>query len=249
MAAVARMFAEAGCVGGVLSLQGGSCSPYRYVLPALASDKDHAAWYSDTFAPKNGASIIKATAIVGRRDGAPFLHCHGLWDTGEDGVRMGHMLPFDCVIEQPIAVTGFGSTTALFEGLPDPETNFTLFSVQGDPVEGGGLFLRVRPNEDICTTIETACRHHAIKEARIFGIGSIYEPVFENGSRIPCIATEIEIESGLVETTGNGPRATLDVAVVDVDGAIFHGRLKHGDNPVGVTFELLIVGNDPEATS
>ena len=47
MAGVARLFAEAGCRGGMVFLDGVSCAPLRYVLPALSSDGVHAAWYSD----------------------------------------------------------------------------------------------------------------------------------------------------------------------------------------------------------
>ncbi|WP_245505150.1 MULTISPECIES: DUF296 domain-containing protein [unclassified Neorhizobium] len=105
------------------------------------------------------------------------------------------------------------------------------------------MLLRVRPNEDIATVIEDVCHQHGIESGRIFGIGSINEPVFEDGRRVACLATEIAVETGLLEQTAEGPRATLDAAVVDTDGVIYQGRLARGDNPVGVTFELVIVGN------
>jgi hypothetical protein len=244
MAGVARIFADAGCQGGVLQLEGGACDPFRYVLPALSSDPLHAAWYSDTLAPAGGATIVKATAMVGRRDGAPFLHCHGLWDTGEAAPRMGHMLPFDSVVSQPIRVSGHGSPTAWFEGVPDAETNFTLFALADAPDEAGAgnLFLRVRPNEDIGAAVAAACEARGIVAAEIFGIGSIHEPAFDDGRHVPCVATEILIERGAVIDFANGLRAVLDVVVVDVAGAVTRGRLELGENPVGVTFELLVVG-------
>ena len=40
---------------------------------------------------------------------------------------MGHMLAPDTMVTEPIEVIGIGLKTATFEGLPDPETNFTLF--------------------------------------------------------------------------------------------------------------------------
>ncbi|MCQ1807186.1 hypothetical protein NOK06_12445 [Neorhizobium galegae] len=91
--------------------------------------------------------------------------------------------------------------------------------------------------------IEDVCREHGIESARIYGIGSINEPVFEDGRRVVCLATEIAIENGLLENTPDGLRASIDAAVVDTDGVIYHGRLAHGDNPVGVTFELVIIEN------
>jgi hypothetical protein len=36
------------------------------------------------------------------------------------------------------------------------------------------------------------------------------------------------------------PRASLDIDVVDIEGRIFAGEIVRGDNPVCVTFELVI---------
>jgi len=241
MAGVARVFAEAGCKGGFVNIEGGACDPFRYVLPAFSPDADHAAWYSATFAPEAGGKFQAATAIFGERDGSPFLHCHGIWDTGEGMLRMGHVLPFDSVVSRPIPVRGYGSATATFDSVSDPETNFTLFSAKGESVPGNGILLRVRPNEDVGMAIEEVCRKRGIESAHIYGIGSINEPVFEDGHRVACLATEIAIENGLLENTADGLRASVDAAVVDTEGVIYHGRLARGDNPVGVTFELVII--------
>lgn len=242
LAGMARVFEEAGCKGGFVNIEGGACDPFRYVLPAFSPDNEHAAWYSATFAPDAGGRFQAATAIFGERNGTPFLHCHGIWDTGEGALRMGHVLPLDSIVSEPIRVSGYGSTTATFDSIPDPETNFTLFSAKGESEPGNGILLRIRPNEDVALVIEAVCVDLGIQHARVFGIGSINEPVFEDGRRVVCLATEIVIENGIVEKTAAGLRATLDAAVVDTDGAIYHGRLVRGDNPVGVTFELVIVG-------
>ena len=247
MDAVARVFREAGCRGGFLTIGTGTCNPFRYVLPALSPDAEHAAWYSETFAPAAGGRFLGATAIVGERDCAPFLHCHGMWDTGEGVRRMGHVLPFDSVVGEAIAVSGWGSGNAAFVSLPDSETNFTLFSPRGGDEAGNGVLLRLRPNEDVCTAVEEVCTDLGIRKARVHGIGSIFEPAFEDGRRIPCLATEIAIEEGIVEMTGEGLRARIDAAVVDVSGEIHQGRLARGGNPVGVTFELVIIAEGGDA--
>ena len=123
-------FAAAGCIGGFVTLRGGQCDPFRYVMPAASPDAHHVAWYSDTFAPEGSVTIERAGAIVGRRDGKPFVHCHGIWNT-QEGMRMGHLLAPDTMVTEPVEAIGIGLKTATFEGLPDPETNFTLF----EPVE------------------------------------------------------------------------------------------------------------------
>jgi hypothetical protein len=53
-------------------------------------------------------------------------------------------------------------------------------------------------------------------------------------------ATEVLIREGSVRSLGGRPRARLSIDVVDMEGAMFSGSLVHGDNPVCVTFELVI---------
>ena len=235
MAGVARVFAEAGCRGGVIWLDGVSCDPFRYVLPALSTDGIHAAFYSDTKAPPGRVTIGASTASVGWREGAPFLHCHGQWTDAAGGTAMGHLLPFDSVVAADADVWGLGCPQAWFEGLPDTETNFTLFAATGGDA-GRGVLLRLRPDEDVTTAIEAVALAHGLTDARVHGIGSICCLSFEDGRRVDCIATEVRIDEGRI---AHG-RAQIDVSVVDIDGAIHRGRLAAGRNPVGVTFEILI---------
>lgn len=234
MAAVARLFADAGCKGGVVWLDGVTCDPLRFVLPAPSTDGIHAAWYSDLHAPHGPVTIGRATATVGWKDGAPFLHCHGTW-----GGTMGHLLPSESVLAADARVAGIGAPDAWFEALPDPETAFTLFTPQGG---GGvtGLLARLLPGEDVTTAIETLCACHGIGDARLHGVGSIDHVRFEGGGRMDCHATELRLD-GATLTAG---RATIPIEVVDIAGTIMRGRLERGTNPVGVTLELLIERTD-----
>jgi hypothetical protein len=231
---VARLFADAGCKGGILWLDGLVCDPMRFVLPALSPGPEHAAFYSATHAPDGPVRIGASTSSVGWRDGAPFLHCHGQW-SGGFGTAMGHLLPADSILAEDAQVRGLGSPDAWFEALPDPETNFTLFAASGG---GGsdGLVARLRPDEDVCAAIAALAAEHRIPRARVHGLGSIAEPRFADGRRVPCVATEVRIDAGRV---ADG-QVALDVSLVDVDGAIHAGQLAPGLNRVGVTFELLI---------
>ncbi len=239
MQAVGDLFSAQGCKGGVLALDAITCAPLRYVLPALSTDGLHAAWYSDTHAPAGRVSIARATATVGWRDAVPFLHCHGIW-TPDGTPRMGHLLPLDSVLAGDAEVTGLGSPDAWFEGLPDPETAFTLFTPQGGG-EGRALLARILPGEDCVTAIETLCAAHGITDADIHGVGSIDHIRFAEGHRMDCLATELRFDGA----TLRAGRALLPIEVVDTDGTIAKGTLTRGDNPVGVTLELIIAPRNP----
>ncbi len=239
-AAVAKGFADAGCTGGIVFFQGGRFDPFRYVMPAASADPRYAAWYSETHEPPGAVTIVRAAAIVGVRDGKPFLHCHGIWDTAE-GRRAGHMLAPMTTVAEASEVSGIGFREATFEAMPDPETNFTLFEpVQTGGVGGGALLAKVRPNEDITLAVEEICSRHGIASANVHGIGSLNSVRFADGTEVASYATEVLIRQGSVRTVDGRPQARLDIDVVDMDGGIFSGVLVRGDNPVCVTFELVI---------
>lgn len=236
---VARLFAAAGCPGGVAFLDGVMCQPLDYVLPALSTDGLHAAWYSDSLSLAGTACILRATASVGRHDGQPFLHCHGLWQEGgdpDDGgpTLMGHLLPGSRVA-QDCRISGIGTRDAWFDRRPDPETAFTLFQIEGGG-DGPGLIARIAPGEDVASAIESLCATHGITDARVHGLGSIDHIRFAEGNRVDCLATELRFDGARVA----GGRAVLPIDVVDIDGAVHAGTLTRGDNSVGVTLEILI---------
>ncbi|MCV0397779.1 MAG: DUF296 domain-containing protein [Rhizobiaceae bacterium] len=243
--AVADAFASLGAKSGYIRLRGAKVSPMRYVIPAATPDETHAAWYSETFAPDGVTVIEDAGLIVGSRDGEPFLHCHGLWRTPDGALRMGHLLPLDSEFAEPVEAEAWALDGALFEVRDDAETNFRLFrAVEGGmrPSDGGRktVACTVKPNQDIGHAIEGVCRAHGIESADIHGIGSLVEADFEDGSRLASYATEVLVKSGRYEAGG----ASLDIALVGLDGSIAEGRLTRGVNPVCVTFELLIVADE-----
>lgn len=238
MDAVGDLFAAQGCRGGVLDLAGVVCDPMRFVLPAPSTDGLHAAWYSETHAPDGPWRIHSATATVGCKDGAPFLHCHGIWG---DPRQMGHILPFDCRLAEDAQVSGLAAPDAWFEVLPDPETAFSLFTPQGGGEgQGGGagqgLFARLLPGEDVITAIESLAARHGIARARLHAVGSIDHIRFAEGHGVACHATELRFSNAAL-TDG---RAHIPIEVVEIDGTISCGTLTRGNNPVGVTLELII---------
>ena len=154
---------------------------------------------------------------------------------------MGHLLPLEAELAEPVEAEAWAVTDAVFDVADDPETGFRLFRPALLPKGGAGgaaaLLCAFRPNQDIGAAIEAACRLHGIGDASVHGIGSLIGADFEDGTGMSSYATEVLRAAGPV----SGGRATLDVAMVGMDGELAEGTLSRGVNPVCVTFEILIV--------
>lgn len=105
-----------------------------------------------------------------------------------------------------------------------------------------GYAVRVAPNIDICTALETFCRERGITHANIQGgVGSTVGAVFDDGRVVEPFVTELLIRNGEVLMNAAGQlQARLDVSMVDYKGGVSEGRLARGQNPVLVTFELAL---------
>src|ERR1700750_1865077 len=77
--AARRGLAAEGFTSGLLNFRRGALGPFAYVMPALSKTGENAAFYSDTYRPAGVTRLKLAAMTLGRRDGAPFFHCHGLW--------------------------------------------------------------------------------------------------------------------------------------------------------------------------
>lgn len=247
-AALTGALARAGFSSGFARLDGLALAPLRYVIPAPSPDDAHVAWYSATHAPDGVAIVEKAGAIVGMRDGAPFIHCHGVWRQEDGARRAGHLLPDEAVVARDGRVAAWGVAGAAFVARDDAETNFKLFAAEPADTgalhkEGGlpALACTIRPNGDIAQALEAACRANGLENADIFGIGSLAGVDFADGRHVASYATEVTIDAGQVRRDGQTAACALDVSLVDMDGAVHEGRLVRGRNPVCVTFEVLAV--------
>ena len=134
---------------------------------------------------------------------------------------------------------------AAFEVSPDAETNFSLLQVRAKPARSdstNGLVVRVRPNQDLCLALEALCAERNIRRARICGgVGSLIGTVFDDGRTVEPFVTEVFIHRGVVEPGLDGAlQAEVDVGLVAYTGEIAEGRLARGQNPVLITFELVL---------
>lgn len=244
--AVRRSFAAAGFVSGTAKLDGLALSPFAYVMPALSQTPEHAAFYSDTFRPVGVARIEMGAMTFGLRDGAPFFHAHALWIEGDGRRSGGHIMPDETMLAEAITLEAVGLDGAAFLAEPDPETHFKLFGPKpserlGATREGRFFALRVKPNVDFCGALEAFCAERGIVRATIHGgVGSTIGARFEDGGVVENFATEVAITGGQIVDDGAGLEAQVDVALVDYTGARAKGRYRRGDNPVLMTFELVL---------
>jgi predicted DNA-binding protein with PD1-like motif len=264
MQAVAQSMQGIGAQCATFRMQGGGFEPFSYVMPALAKTSAHAVYFSDTYPVEGAVRLETASVTFGQRDGKPWLHSHAIWIEASGRRHCGHLLPDDIQVNHPIHAQGVAVRGATFTVCPDGETNFTLFvplksmarssqttagvnAAQKPPASSQtprskGYALRVAPNIDICTALETFCRERGITHAKIQGgVGSTVGAVFDDGRVVEPFVTELLIRNGDVFTNAAGQtQAQLDVSMVDYKGGVSEGRLARGQNPVLVTFELAL---------
>lgn len=245
--AARRGFATEGFAGGVLNIKSGALGPFAYVMPALSTTGENAAFYSDTFRPEGITRLRMGAMTLGSRDGAPFFHCHALWTEADGRAGGGHILPEETMVAEPFEVDAFGLDGAVFTAEPDAETNFKLFgpvpsAASRAQTTSRAYALRLRPNQDFAGALEAFCRERGISNAKLHGgVGSIIGARFADGRSVEPFATEMAVRAGAIVLGAEGRlEATLDVALVDYTGGLAMGRLLRGDNPVLMTMELVL---------
>ncbi|WP_164738174.1 PPC domain-containing DNA-binding protein [Frigidibacter oleivorans] len=235
-AAVADGGADGGADGACAILDGVALAGMAYVMPDGPPDDRHAAWYSETCTARN-VTLDRATAPVGRRDGAWFLHCHAMWNGG-----MGHLLNDRCILAADCEVTLWLTQGARLEVAPDPETGFPLFAPRAMAAVTGAnaATVTVRPHEDLHAALEAACATAGLIDADLHGIGSLIGAGFHDAPPMSAPMSEVLLLPGCRLEAGR--IGALPVACVDPWGTIHQGHLRRGAGPVCVTFEVLAVG-------
>ena len=237
---------------GVARLTGGRFFPFAYAMPALSRTSEHAVYFSDRFDAAEPVSFEAATVTFGvRADGRPWLHCHADWRSADGQRHCGHVLPEDAVlIEAPARAELWALHGAAFTVVADDETRFSLFKPL--PVDDAStavpcdqalaVAVRLSPNQDVCRTLEAVCRAHGRSTATLRGgVGSTVGAVFDDGRIVEPFVTETLVRQGRIVADADGqPRAEIDVTMVDYLGGQHQGRLARGQNPVLVTFELVL---------
>lgn len=231
----------AGLASAAVVFEGAVLAPFRYYLPGPSSDPTHAAWFAG---PHEAASarVERANATFGWRDGAPYVHCHAVWIEPDGTRRGGHIIPEATIVQAPALARAWGLRDVAIRAMADAETNFTLFAPAEGPAGEGLIAARIRPNEDLCTSIEALCRARGIAAAAIRGsLGSLVGARFTDGGVVADLATEVLVRSGGVRPGVDGaPRAEITLLVADTEGVVHEGVLAREENAVCITFELFL---------
>ncbi|UTD29192.1 PCC domain-containing protein [Bradyrhizobium sp. WD16] len=241
---LAQALVERSASSAVLAIEAGALSTLAYVMPAPSASPDHAVFYSSRFDAAGPVQRASGRITFGQRLGEPWLHCHAHW-TAADGRRgCGHVLPEHARTAAPLALSGWLLDGAAFAVTDDAETHFSLFEpvATGAATAANAIALRIRPNEDLCGTLEALCAERGIRRGVIRGgVGSLIGAAFDDGRLVEPHITEVFIRDGVISPGDDGrPRATIDISLVDDTGGIHAGRLIRGANPVLVTFEMAL---------
>ncbi|HEX3995609.1 MAG TPA: DUF296 domain-containing protein [Acetobacteraceae bacterium] len=234
--AITAPLVEAGFQSGTVTLRGTALCPFRYVMPGPADNASHVAYFSAPSAPAGVTRIEQANATFGWAGEKPFIHCHAVWTEPDGSRRGGHILPYETIIAEPGEGIAWGFDGVRIDAKPDPETNFTLFQPSGAGL-GSGVVARIKPNQDILTALETIAQAHGITNAVVRGsLGSLIGARFTHGGQVEDHATEVLVREGHIKDG----KAALDLLVVDMQGHVHEGWLRHGENPVCITFDLIL---------
>lgn len=243
-----------GATSAAMRLSGGSFDCFAYCMPALSKTSDHAVYFSETFRVEGQVLLETASVTYGIRDGKPWLHCHAVWREADGRRHCGHLLPDQIQVIDGINASGGAVHGAEFVVTPDAETNFSLFMPRVTPNysavpqrqasanSSSSYIVRLSPNIDVCYALESFCHQNGITSAMIQGgVGSTVGAVFDDGRTVEPFVTELLIHSGEIRPDAAGElKARIDIAMVDYKGAVSEGVLARGQNPVLVTFELVI---------
>ena len=239
--AVAEALSSEGINSAVIEMDAGSFAPLVYVIPAPSPDETHAAWYSDTRRPGGVAQIERLTMSFGRRQGAPFIHCHGIWKHADGFRGAGHLIPHESAFGAEVEGTVYALSGAILDQQADAETNFPLLTPVPSGIlrkeEAPAVLLRIKPNTDIHAAVENVAHANGIQNATLHGICSLVGCDFADGSHMASYASEALLYDSRIDKG----KAVIDLGVIGMDAMIFQGTIAREGNTVCIACEILIV--------
>lgn len=226
----------------------GSFSRFRFTTGGPARD-GKAANYTFIREVEEPSGPVDVRFTVGlNSDGQCHVHAHCRFLTplagGEEG---GHLFPEDCLIEDFKLLK-----ISLVDGLllrqdQDRETLHSVFDIEAGGTTGGGLFVRLRPNEDLIGALSQLLRERDVSGAQsINSIGSLNQPVFASTNGKDRLANSIgmEIISMDVVWDQQAQFCAIECSAVDEAGHLHKGKLVPDRALICVTGEILLAVPD-----
>ncbi|MDN6667496.1 MAG: DNA-binding protein [Brevibacterium sp.] len=251
--------------GLVVDFLDGEFASLSYVHPAYGPDAAHPMSFTSELSLEGPASLHRASATVGVRDGTPFGHIHASWIAADGVTRGGHLLPGTLVGPSGMRLRVFALAEARLVSELDEETGFSAFAPTpvGTPATTGtsvaigtsaaigapaateaaadAIISRVRPGELIDEVILATRRKAGFATAEVCAsLGSTVGAVFTAGTAGWPAVEFTHLTGTVTDGLGEHPRVHLEAEVVDVAGQVHAGVLAERANPVAVTFELFV---------
>ncbi|MFC7363262.1 PCC domain-containing protein [Nocardioides astragali] len=246
---------ETGCVSANGQLVGGELARFSYYIPDVGPAGGPVANFSRPYAGSAPGWMVRGGITIGRRDGRVWCHSHSLFVDAEGSERAGHLIPDEVVLGDGVRAQVWGGPDVLNEVQLDPETQMPLFTPRRVAHAGTGkvraLVCRVRPNVDLVRTIEILTEQQGWAGAHVRGqVGSLIGgQLAQPGGTVLSAAgpaTEVMFLEGTVRRVDGRMTATLDAHLVDRNATVFSGRVIPGENPVAMTYELVLTEATPE---
>ncbi|MEM1376948.1 MAG: hypothetical protein AAGG69_06125 [Pseudomonadota bacterium] len=243
--AISALVAKTGHTSGTGRFQG-SFSSFRFTTGGPARDGKAANYtYIRDIDTSSGLVDVRFTFGLDGDDNC-FVHAHGHFrETLSGGEQGGHLFPDDCRIERCDQLEVCAVEGLLLRQQPDNETLHSVFEIEKGGASGDGLFVRVRPNEDLPTALAYAIAEVGAGNATsVNSIGSLNQPYVDEkdgtSRKIDHVGMEITSMGVLVYGSPNETIANVAVQAVDADGIHHYGVLTKGASSVCVTAEVLL---------
>lgn len=245
-----------GTDSGFAELYAGSLEPVNYCVPTAGDGVVRQVGFSASRRSAHG-NLVSGSATVGLRDGRPFMHCHSFWTDPRHRRLGGHLWPETTAGPSAPYAAVYGIFGGAWTSADDPETNMPVFTPNStkeknmpDAAFDGGLVptmvSRILPNEDITDAVGRVCAEAGYQSAVVrAGLGSLVGATFVDRAtgrhrKVDGPGTEVVSLSGHVIRAHSGYDVTLTCTLVDRHGVVHAGELVPGENPVAVTFELVL---------
>jgi predicted DNA-binding protein with PD1-like motif len=235
--AVTAPLIAAGFQSAAVVIKNAVLAPFRFVMPGPPDSPAHVAYFSATVEPVGPVRIEQANATFGWSSKTPVIHVHAAWTEADGRRRGGHIIPNETIIAEPTDVIAWGFRDIRVETVPDPETNFTLLQPILQPGTGSALYARLKPNQDVISSLEKITQGAGISNAVVRGsLGSLVGASFIDEPGFDDLATEVFVREGFVR---NG-EASVSLTAVDFQGRVRSGWIKRNENAVCITFDVVV---------